>query len=104
MEAPSSGELKHAHRLIAVMVDHLHRDASGFRRWERAALFAVKRGPRVLVDVGFQRGFQFLERVLAAEKISVADEEAIAVIIRVDEPASVGREKRSAFRRPGELE
>jgi hypothetical protein len=50
-------------------------------------LLAVEAGPGFFVHIGFQGGFQLLVRVLAAEEISVADEEAVAVVIGVDEPA-----------------
>ena len=74
----TSAELqpKHPHRLITVVVDHLHRDPTRLRFREGAAFGAVEAGPGVFVHFGFQCGFELLEGVLAAQEVGVADEEA----------------------------
>ena len=47
----------------------------------------MERGPGFLVDLGFEGGLQGLVRIVRAEKIGVADEEALFVVVGVDEPA-----------------
>jgi hypothetical protein len=39
-----------------------------------------------LVHHGIQRLLELFEEVLAAEEVRVADEEAVTVIVRIDEP------------------
>ena len=70
-----------------MVVDHLHRNPPGLRSRERAAFGAVQRRPGILVDLGAQRCLQPLERILAAKEIGVANEEALLVVVGVDEPA-----------------
>ena len=43
--------------------------------------------PRLLVDLGFERGFERAVGIVCAEEIGVADEEAFLVVVGVDEPA-----------------
>lgn len=69
------------------MVDHLYGDAAGGGFGEWAGGVAVEAGPGVVVNFGFQRGFQRLVRIVCAEEVGVADEEAFFVAVSVDEPA-----------------
>jgi hypothetical protein len=48
------------------VVDDFYGDAAGFWGWEGTAFCGVEAGPRFWVDVGFEGGFEALERVLAA--------------------------------------
>ena len=50
----------------------------------------MQRLPRLLVDLGFERGLERLVRVVGAEEIGVPKEEALLVVIGVDEPAGDG--------------
>jgi len=72
---------------FTAMRPDFHGDAAGFRGRELAAGGAVEAGPGVGVDLGFQGGFQFLIGVLAAEEIGLTDEEAVGVVVGIDEPA-----------------
>jgi len=47
----------------------------------------VEAGPGVLVDLGAQRGLERLVGIVGTEEVGVADEEALLVVVRVDEPA-----------------
>ena len=51
------------------------------------ALGAVERRPLGLVDLGAEGVLQLVVGVLAAAEVGVADEEALAVVVGVDEPA-----------------
>jgi hypothetical protein len=82
-------DLRH---LVAEVVDDLHRDLARPRRVERLARGAVELRPLPLVDLGPQRLPQLLVgavlRVLAAgEEVVLPDEEALSVVVGVDEPA-----------------
>ncbi len=68
------------------MIDHFHRDSLSGRPLEGAGGGAIQAGPGVFVDLGLQCGFQALIRVIGAQEICVADEEAFLVIIGIDEP------------------
>ena len=69
------------------MVDHLYGDAAGFGFVEGAGGVAVQRRPGFFVDLGLERGLEGLVGIVCAEEIGVADEEALLVVIGVDEPA-----------------
>ena len=69
------------------MVDHLHRDLPAGRLRKRPALCAVKRRPGRFVDFGLQGALQFFVGLIGAGEVGLADEEAFAVVIGVDEPA-----------------
>ena len=77
---------EHLHHHVAEVVDHLHCDASALRALERAPGVGIKRRPGILVDLGLKRRPQALVRVVGAEKVGVADEEALLVVVDVDEP------------------
>ena len=57
------------------------------RLGERLAGGRVQCGPSRLVDVGLQGAFEFVIRLLGSGEVGVADEEAFAVVVGVDEPA-----------------
>ena len=78
---------EHLHHLVAEVVDHLHCDAARLRLVERPRGVAVQRRPRVLVDLGLERRLERLVRIVRAEEVRVADEEALLVVVGVDEPA-----------------
>src|SRR5271166_894659 len=69
------------------MVNHLHRDAAAGGLVEWAGGVAVQRLPGLLVDFGLQRGLERLVGVVSAQEVGMADEEALLVIVCVDEPA-----------------
>src|SRR5262245_60110802 len=69
------------------MVDHLDGDPSRARLRERARGVAVERLPGSLVDLGLERRLQRLVRVAGAEEVGLPDEEALLVVVGVDEPA-----------------
>jgi len=78
---------KHFHHLIAEVVDDFHGDTAGFGFVEGSGGVAVQRGPGFFVDLGSERGFEGAVRVVRAEEVGVADEEAFFVVVGVDEPA-----------------
>ena len=69
------------------MVDHFDGDAAGGRLVEAARQVVAQRGPRVGIDLGLQGGLQRPVGVVRAEEVGVADEEALLVVVGVDEPA-----------------
>ena len=54
---PSDSHPEHLHHLVAEVVDDLDGDAAGLRAIERTRHIAVKRRPRVGIDLGLQGGF-----------------------------------------------
>ena len=70
------------------MIDYLHSDAArgGFLKWTGG--IAVQCLPSILVDFGFQRGFQCFVRVVGSQEVGVAYEEAFFVVVGVNKPAS----------------
>ncbi len=54
---------------------------------ERPRGVAVQRRPGFRVDLGLQRGLQRAVGIVRAEEVGVADEEALLVVVGVDEPA-----------------
>ena len=60
---------------------------------EGEALRAVEGRPLGLVDLGAEGALELAVGVVGAEEVGVADEEALAVVIGVDEPTGdvVGR-------------
>jgi hypothetical protein len=81
------------------VIDHLHRDPPlRLGLGERPGGVAVEALPGVLVDLGLQRGLERLVGVVGAEEIGVADEEALLVVVGVDEPAgdAVGPSERTS--------
>src|SRR3990172_8657807 len=78
---------EHLHDFVAQVVDHLHRDAARAGLVEGARGVAVEGGPRLLVDLGLERGLQRAVGIVGAEEVGVADEKALLVVVGVDEPA-----------------
>ena len=68
------------------MIDDLHRDPPGFGSRERARCVAIKRSPRIGVNFRLQRRFKGAIGVASTEEIRVSNEEALLVVVRIDEP------------------
>lgn len=69
------------------MVDDFDGDAARFWFIEGAGGVAIKGGPGFRVDFGLQRSLQGTIGIIGSEKIGVANEEALFVVIGVDKPA-----------------
>ena len=69
------------------MVDDLDGDAAGGGAVEGAGGVAVEGFPGSSVDLGLEGGLERLVGVVGAEEVGVADEEALLVVVGVDEPA-----------------
>ena len=69
------------------MIDDFDCYAAGGGFVEGAGGVAVEGGPGLLVDFCFERGFQGFVGVIGTQEIGMADEEALLVVVRVDEPA-----------------
>ena len=82
-----SGDAEHLHHLVAEVVDHLHGDAAGLGLAKRPRGVAVQRRPGFCVDLGLERRLERAVGVVGAEEVGVADEEALLVVVGVDEPA-----------------
>ena len=80
-------DTKYLHHFVPQVIDYLNRDPPILGFLERSRCVAVERRPGFFVDLGFQGGLQCAVRVLGAEEIGVADEEAFLVVVRVDERA-----------------
>ena len=78
---------EHLHHLVPKVVDNLHGDAAGRRLGERPGGVAVQGFPGFLVYLCLQRCPQRLVGIVGAEEVGVADEEALLVVVAVDEPA-----------------
>ena len=68
------------------MVDDLDGEPPCRRTRERLGNVAIERFPCFSVDLGLQAGFERLVRIIRAHEIGAADEEALLVVIGVDEP------------------
>ncbi len=83
----------HSQHFIPVMIDNFDSDLSR-RGWlEGVALGAVEGRPLGFIDLGAEGALELGVGVVGAEEVGVADEEALAVVVGVDEPAGdvVGR-------------
>ena len=69
------------------MVNHLDSDAACLRLWERPRCIAVQGRPCFCVDFGLERRLQCFVGVIRSQEVGVANEEALFVLVRVDEPA-----------------
>ena len=69
------------------MIDHLHGDAARGRFGERSRSVAVKGFPSFLINLGLEGGLESLVGVVGTEEVGVADEEALLVVVAIDEPA-----------------
>lgn len=68
------------------MVNHLHRDPPGLRLRKRARGIAVEALPRLAVDFILEGRLERLVGVAGAEEVRMTDEEALLVVVGVDEP------------------
>jgi hypothetical protein len=69
------------------VVDHFHGDPAWLRFVEGAWRIAIERCPGFGVDLGFEGRLERAVGIVDAQKIGVADEEALLVVIDIDEPA-----------------
>ena len=69
------------------MVDDVDGDAAGGGAVEGAGGVAVQSFPRFSVDLGLEGRLEGLVAVVGAEEVGVADEEALLVVVGIDEPA-----------------
>ena len=69
------------------MIYHLDGDAAGGGDGDGAGGVAVEGIPGVGVDFGAEGGFQGFVGIVLTEEVGVADEETLAVVVGVDEPA-----------------
>ena len=70
------------------MVNDFDRDTAGFRFLKGTRGVAVERGPGFFVDFGLEGSLQSAVGIVRAEEVGVADEEALFVVVGIDEPAS----------------
>src|SRR5713101_5004422 len=87
LKSIGSGHPEHLHHLVAEVVDDLHGDAARSGLVEGTRRVAVQGGPGRLVDLGLERGLQRAVGVVRPQEVGVADEEALLVVVGVDEPA-----------------
>src|SRR5271157_2343516 len=73
--------------LVAVVVDYFDGDLACFGWVEGAAGRGIQSGPRGLINFGAQGAFQLDVGFLGAGEVSVANKEALSVIVGVDKPA-----------------
>jgi hypothetical protein len=78
---------KNFHYFVAEVVDDFDGDAAVEGGGEGPGYGSVKGRPGVAVDLGLQGRFQGGVRVVLAQKIGVADEKALAVVVGVQKPA-----------------
>ena len=79
-------DLKHLHYLVAQVVDYLDGDAARLGPGKGAGRVAVERRPGVFVDLRFERGLERAVGVVCTQEIGVTHEEALLVVVGVDEP------------------
>src|SRR5262245_46507138 len=75
------------HDFVAQMIDHLDCYAAGSWLRKRPRGVAIESCPGFLVDLGPERGLERLVWIVGAEEVRVAHEEALFVVVGVDEPA-----------------
>jgi hypothetical protein len=75
------------------VVDDLDGDLAGLRLREWSAYRPVEGAPRRFIDLGTEGTLELVVRFLSAGEVRVPDEEALAVVVGIDEPAGdvVGR-------------
>jgi hypothetical protein len=69
------------------MIDHFDGDATGFGFVEGAGGVAVEAAPGFLIDFGFEGSFEGFVWIVGSQEVGMADEEALFVVVGVDEPA-----------------
>ena len=88
------------HYFVAEVVDDFDGDAAGGGFGEGAGGVAVEGRPGFGVDLGSEGGLEGLVGVVGAEEVGLADEEALLVVVGVDEPAGDAvRARRTGLRR-----
>jgi hypothetical protein len=75
------------HHLIPQVVDHLHSDAARSGLCKRNERVPVERFPVFKVYLSLERCLEALVGIVLAKEVGLAHEEAIAVVIAIDEPA-----------------
>src|SRR5688572_33501537 len=75
------------HNFVAVVVDGFDGDLTGLRYREGAADGLVEGGPGGFVDLGAEGSFELVVGLGGAGEVGVADEEGLAGVVGVDEPA-----------------
>ena len=78
---------EHLQNFVAEVVGHLHNDTAGIWFSERPGGVAVERFSGFLVDLCFEVRLADFVRVVGAEEIGMAHEEALLVVVGIDEPA-----------------
>jgi hypothetical protein len=68
------------------MVDDFHPNHCRRRLGERPARCAEQRRPSGLINLRSERLPEPLTRVIPSQEVGVADEEALFVVMRIDEP------------------
>jgi len=84
---PALRDAEDFHDFVAEVVDDFDGDAAGGGCFEGARGVAVQGAPGFFVDFGSQCGAERFIRIVGAEEVGVADEEAFFVVIGIDEPA-----------------
>src|SRR5579872_968274 len=77
---------EYLHNLVAKVIDDFHCDATARGPRERTRGVGIERRPGLLVDLRLERCLEALVGVVRAQEIGVADEEALLVVVGVDEP------------------
>jgi hypothetical protein len=85
------------------MIDDLDRDAAGGGFVEGAGGVAMERFPGFCVDLGFEGGFERRVGIVGAQEICVADEEALFVVVGIDEPTGDATGAIAAHRRSRDI-
>ncbi len=71
------------------MVDDLDRDPPRLGLLEGPRCIAIERCPRLRVDFRLEAGLEGAVGVAGAEEVSLADKEALLIVVRIDEPAAI---------------
>ena len=77
----------HFEDFVAVVVDYFDGDLAGVGAVEGAAGGAVEAAPGGFVDFGAEGALEFFVRLIGAGEVGMANEEAFAIVVGVDEPA-----------------
>jgi hypothetical protein len=79
--------LKRLQHLVTIVVDNFHGDLARVGPVERAAHRAVETAPGRFIDVGPERPLELVIGFVGPGEVGVPHEEALAVVVGVDEPA-----------------
>jgi len=83
--APLS-EIVNLQHFVAIVVNDLDGDLAGSGGIKWKTLCRVEFRPSSFVDFGSKCSLELFIRFIGSAKISVADEEGLLVVVRVDEP------------------